>query len=159
MNKVNRLWTDVYEKNLRQFLQLPQLGLLRQYQESVNQAVDKYHRLQSQFSEYLNLLSRPVTRAALVTQEKLKAMVESGQSPDHSRTVYTLWIKVLEEHFMTLFQTPEYAQTQARALNALADFSAARDAVIEDVIQTVAGRQTNRSGRYGPRALRTKKNV
>lgn len=132
---VKRLWADVYEKDLRQFLQLPQLGLMRQYQERVNLAVDKYHLFQSQLSEYLNLLSKPFTHAAQLMQEKQKEMLESGRFPDDSRTVYNMWIKLLEGHFMTLFQTPEYVETQARTLNALADFSAARDAVIEDVIQ------------------------
>jgi hypothetical protein len=41
---------------------------------------------------------------------------------------------VLEGHFMTLFQTPEYVDTLTRTVNALADFSAARDAAFEDML-------------------------
>ncbi|WP_419658585.1 PhaE: putative poly(3-hydroxyalkanoate) synthase component [Desulfosarcina variabilis str. Montpellier] len=131
----NQMWNDVYESEFRQFFQLPQLGLMRQYQERLNQAVDKYHLFQSKLSEYLNLLSIPVTRSAGVMQEKLSEMMENGELPDDTHVYYNLWIKVLEGHFMTLFQTPEYAETQALTLNALADFSTARDAVLEDVLQ------------------------
>jgi len=131
----NQMWNDVYESEFRQFFQLPQLGLMRQYQERLNQAVDKYHLFQSKLSEYLNLLSTPVTRSAGVMQEKLSEMMENGELPDDTHVYYNLWIKVLEGHFMTLFQTPEYAETQALTLNALADFSTARDAVLEDVLQ------------------------
>jgi polyhydroxyalkanoate synthase subunit PhaE len=140
----NQIWGDFYENELRQFFQLPQLGLMRQYQERLNQAVDKYHLLQSKLSEYLNLLSIPITRTAGVMQEKLSEMMEKGELPDDSRVYYNMWIKVLEGHFMTLFQTPEYTTTQALTLNALADFSTARDAVLEDVLLLLpVARQTD----------------
>jgi polyhydroxyalkanoate synthesis regulator phasin len=35
---------------------------------------------------------------------------------------------------MTLFQTPEYVDTLTRTVNALADFSAARDSALEDIL-------------------------
>lgn len=143
-DNLNRLWTDVYEKECRQFFQLPQLGLMREYQERVNQAVDKYHSFQSKLSDFLNLLSMPFSRTAQVMQEKLGEMMEKGECPDDTRIYYNMWIKVLEGHFMTLFQTPEYVETQALTLNALADFSTARDAVIEDVLQLLpVARQTD----------------
>jgi hypothetical protein len=129
-----RLWTDIYEKEFHQFFQIPQLGLMRQYQERVNHAADKYHLFQSKLSEYLNLLSMPFTRAAQVMQEKLRVMMENGELPDDPKDYYNMWIKVLEGHFMTLFQTSEYVETLAGTLNSLADFSVARDAVIEDVL-------------------------
>lgn len=140
----NQIWSDLYENEFRQFFQLPQLGLMRQYQERLNQAVDKYHLLQSKLSEFLNLLSIPITRTAGVMQEKLSAMMEKGELPDDTRVYYDMWIKVLEGHFMTLFQTPEYTKTQALTLNALADFSTARDAVLEDVLLLLpVARQTD----------------
>ena len=140
----NQIWNDFYESEFRQFFQLPQLGLMRQYQERLNQAADKYHLLQSKLSEYLNLLSIPITRTAGVMQEKLSEMMENGELPDDTRVYYNMWIKVLEGHFMTLFQTPEYAETQALMLNALADFSTARDAVLEDVLLLLpVARQTD----------------
>lgn len=129
-----RLWTDTYEKEFHQFFQLPQLGLMRQYQERANQAADKYHLFQSKLSEFQHLLSMPFTRAAQVMPEKLRGMMENGELPDDPKDYYNMWVKVLEGHFMTLMQTPEYVETLAGTLNSLADFSAARDAVIEDVL-------------------------
>ena len=126
--------TFIYEKEFRRFFQIPQLGLMRQYQERANPAADKYHLFQSKLSEYLNLLSMPFTRAAQVMQENVREMMENGDLPEDTRVYYNMWIKVLEGHFMTFFQTPEYVETLAGTLNSLADFSAARDAVIEDVL-------------------------
>ncbi|MBC2711589.1 MAG: hypothetical protein HGJ94_11565 [Desulfosarcina sp.] len=129
-----RLWTDIYEKEFRQFFHIPQLGLMRTYQEKAHQVADKYNLFQSTLSEFLSLLGLPFTRAMQVMQEKLGEMAESGELSDDTKVYYNMWVKVLEGHFMTLFQTPEYVGTLARTVNALADFSAARDAAFEDIL-------------------------
>jgi polyhydroxyalkanoate synthesis regulator phasin len=131
---INRIWTEIYEKEFRQFFRIPQLGLLRTYQEKVNQVADKYNLFQSTLSEFLNLLGLPFSRTARVIQEKLNAMAEAEALPDDPKAYYQMWVKVLEGHYMTLFQTPEYVDTLTRTINALADFSAARDAALEDML-------------------------
>ncbi|NNK56499.1 MAG: hypothetical protein HKP44_04225 [Desulfofustis sp.] len=129
-----RMWTDIYENEFRQFLHVPQLGLLRAYQEKVSVAADKYALFQASLSEFLRLLAMPFHRSMQVMQEKLTEMAEQGTLPDDTKEYYTLWIKVLEGHFMTLFQNPEYVETLSRTINDLAEFVAARDAALEDII-------------------------
>lgn len=134
---INRIWTDIYEKEFRQFFQVPQLGLMRTYQEKANQAVDKYNLFQSTLSEFLGLLGLPFTRTTKVMQEKLIEMAETDALPDDSKAYYNMWVKVLEGHFMTLFQTSEYVDTLTRTVNALADFSSARDAALEEALNVL----------------------
>lgn len=129
-----RVWTDIYQKEFQQFFQIPQLGLMRTYQEKANQAADKYNLFQSTLSEFLSLLGLPFNRSMQVMQEKLGAMAENGELTDDTKVYYNMWVKVLEGHFMTLFQTPEYVETLTRTVNALADFSAARNAALEDML-------------------------
>lgn len=131
---LNRIWTDIYEKEFRQFFHMPQLGLMRTYQEKANLVADNYNRFQSILSEFLSLLGMPFTRSMQVMQEKLGQMVESGELVEDSKVYYNMWVKILEGHFMALFQTPEYVDTLTRTINALADFSAARDAALEDLL-------------------------
>jgi len=134
-DNIYRIWTDIYEKELRQFVQIPQLGLMRSYQEKASAAADKYTVFQSNLSEYLRLLSLPFNRSLQVMQEKLVEMADSGTLPEDTKAYYNLWLKVLEGHFMTLYQTPEYAETLARTITSLAEFSAVRDEVLEDVLK------------------------
>jgi polyhydroxyalkanoate synthesis regulator phasin len=130
---LNRIWTDIYEKEFRQFFHIPQLGLMRTYQEKANLVVDNYHLFQSTLSEFLGLLGMPFSRSMQVMQEKLGQMAENGELSDDTKVYYNMWVKILEGHFMTLFQTPEYVDTLTRTVNALAHFSAARDAALEDL--------------------------
>lgn len=130
-----RIWTDIYEKEFKQFFQIPQLGLMRTYQEKTNQMADKYNFFQSTLAEFLNLLGLPFNQASKVMQDEIGKMAESGTLPEDSKVYYNMWVKVLEGHYMTLYQTPEYVETMARTINALADFSAAKNAVLEDMLR------------------------
>lgn len=131
---MSRVWTDIYKREFQQFFQIPQLGLMRTYQEKLNQAVDKYNLFQSTLSEFLSLLSLPFNRSLQVMQGKLGEMAENEGLTDDTKVYYNMWVKVLEGHFMTLFQTPEYVETLSRTVNALADYSAARNAALEDML-------------------------
>ena len=129
-----RVWTDIYEKEFQQFFRIPQLGLMRTYQEKANLVADKYNLFQSTLSEFLSLLGLPFNRSMQVMQEKMGEMAENGELTDDTKVYYNMWVKVLEGHFMTLFQTPEYVETLTRTVNALTDFSAAKDAALEDML-------------------------
>jgi len=129
-----RMWTDIYEKEFRQFLHVPQLGLLRAYQVKLSEAADKYALFQASLSEFLRMLGLPFYRSMQVMQEKLTEMVEQGTLPGDTKDYYNLWVKVLEGHFMTLYQNPEYVETLGRTINNLAEFAAARDAALENII-------------------------
>ncbi len=128
------VWTDIYEREFRRFFQIPQLGLMREYQERINLVSDKYNLFQSNFSEFLRLLALPFNRSLEVMQEKIGSMAEEGQLREDSQFYYDMWVKTLEGHYMSLFQTPEYMQTLSKTIGSLAKFSAARNAVIEDLM-------------------------
>ena len=130
-----RSWTEIYEKEFSRFFRVPGLGLAREYQERSAHAADAYNRYQAALGEFLRLLSLPVGRSLTVLQEKVTVMAEKGELPEEGKAYYDLWIKVLEGHYMTLFQTPEYMQALARTLKCQSAFERARNAVIEDLLQ------------------------
>jgi len=129
-----RSWTEMYEKEFSRFFQIPKLGLVREYQERMAEAIDAYNRHQATLGEFLRLLALPLSRSFTVLQEQVADLAEKGELPEDSRAYYDMWIKVLEGHYMTLFQTPEYIETLARTLNSLSAFRTSRDAVIEDML-------------------------
>lgn len=130
-------WTETYEKEFKQFFQIPQLGLMRTYQEKANLVAHTHNVLQSTLAEFMNLLAIPFTRSLQVMQDKLGEMAESEGLPEDSKVYYNMWVKVLEGHYMTLFQTPEYTETLTRTISTLADFSAAKNAMLEDMLSNL----------------------
>jgi polyhydroxyalkanoate synthase subunit PhaE len=129
------VWTEIYEKEFRRFFQIPQLGLTRTYQEKLNLTLDTYNRFQATFAEFLRLLTLPFSQALVVMQEQMGEMAANGELPEDSQAYYRMWVKVLEGHFMTLFQTPEYVASLGETIGVLTEFSEAKNALLEDMLQ------------------------
>jgi polyhydroxyalkanoate synthesis regulator phasin len=129
-----RSWSEIYEKEFSRYFRVPGLGLTREYQERAAKATDAYNRFQATLGEFVRLLTLPLGRSFTVLQEKIANLAEGGELPEEGKVYYDMWIKVLEGHYMNLFQTPEYMETLAQTLNNLAAFETARNAVIEDLL-------------------------
>ena len=100
----------------------------------MNRAIDKYTIFQSTLGEFLRLLYLPVTHSLAAMQEKVGEMVESEALPEDAKAYYQMWIKLLEGHYMTLFQSPEYIQMLGKILQSMSEFSMAKNAVFEDLL-------------------------
>lgn len=131
------VWADLYEKEFRKFLHIPQLGLTREYQEQFNDMTDKYNLLQAHLGEFLRLLSLPFHRSAPVMQEEIRALAEKGELSEDPKFYYQMWIKILEGHFMTLFQTPEYTAALSKTISSLSRFSQSKNKVLEDMLKSL----------------------
>lgn len=129
-----RAWTEIYENEFRQFFNIPQLGLTRFYQEKTNQTLDKFNLFQAAIGEFLRMLYLPVTKSFSVMQEKLGELSEAGELPEDSQKYYQMWIKILEGHYMTLFQSSEYVQTLGKTLDSMSEFAAAKNDLMEDML-------------------------
>lgn len=134
-NEFLNRWTDIYKMEFQRFFAVPQLGLTKFYQEKINESLDKYNLFQAAMAEFLHLLSVPLDKSYSVMQEKLAEMAQTGKLPEDFKHYYQMWIKVLEGHYMTLFQSKQYTETMARTLDALNQFLAARNDVLEDALK------------------------
>lgn len=136
--EVFKAWTEIYEKEFRQFFYIPQLGLTRLYQEKLNEALDKHNRFQSQYAEFMHLIFLPIEKTFKVLQQQLSEMAREGKLPENSNDYYKLFIKILEGHYMSLFKSPDYVTAMSKTLAALEDFVAARNAIAQDFLKTMA---------------------
>jgi hypothetical protein len=130
-----KAWSEVYEKEFRQFLRIPQIGLTRFYQERMAQATDRLSIFEINLSEFMNLLYLPIEKSASAMSKRLEEITEKGELSEKFDEYYNIWIKLLEGHYMTLFKSPEYLQSLNSVLNAGEDYFAARNRVIEDILQ------------------------
>ncbi|MEW6351791.1 MAG: poly(R)-hydroxyalkanoic acid synthase subunit PhaE [Thermodesulfobacteriota bacterium] len=132
-----KAWTDVYEREFRQFLRIPQVGLLRTYQERINEATDRFNIFHATIAEFFSILFLPVEKSLKVMQEKLTELADDGRLPEQTREYYRMWVKVLEGHYMNLFKSPQYTQAMSKTLHAMSEFSIARRKILEDAFQSL----------------------
>lgn len=135
--QVFKALTDIYEQELRQYLKIPPLGLTRFYQERFNDMLDKHNIFQTTLAEFLSILYLPMEQSFQVLQDKLREMAEQGNLPGNIKETYGMWLKILEGHFMNLFQSSEYLDALHRTLNHLEDFLIAKDSAMLDFLQTI----------------------
>ena len=132
---VFRALTEIYEKELRQYLKIPPLGLTRFYQERFNELLDKHNLFETTLAEFLSILYLPMEKSFRVLQEKLQEMAEEGHLPSDTKESYGMWLKILEGHYMNLFKSKEYTDALHRTLNKLEDFLIAKNDAMRDFLQ------------------------
>jgi hypothetical protein len=129
-----KAWTMLYETELRKFFNIPQLGLTRFYQEKMIRSVDKFNIFQSNLTEFFRLLSLPMEKSFQILQEKLTELANIGHLPEDSKVYYQMWIKILEGHYMTLFQSSEYTNSLNNTLHSMSEFSEAKKELLQDTL-------------------------
>ena len=130
-------WSETYEKNFRQFLNIPQLGLTRLYQERINRTADQFNLLQEAVAEFMYMLYLPMEKSLQVMQVKLEELSGEGKLSENFKDYYNMWIKILEGHYMTLFKSPEYTRVLSRLLTVTEDFKMAKQEVLIDFLSNL----------------------
>jgi class III poly(R)-hydroxyalkanoic acid synthase PhaE subunit len=131
-------WTNIYEKEFQKYFNIPALGLNRLYIERVNRAQDSYNIFQVRLSEFLFVLYLPFEKSFKVIQQELAEKSKTGELPESHGDYYGSWIKILEGHYMKLFQSVEYAAVLNRTIDALSEFKASSELVMGDILQMFA---------------------
>ena len=132
-----KTWKETYEKEFQKFFNIPSLGLTRFYQERVNRLMDETNQFQVALSEFMYLFSVPFEKTARVMQEKTEEMMEKGDVPSDVKDYYNLYIKILEGHYMTLLQSPEYIRVMSDTINALVKYKQAKEEVLYDMLSSL----------------------
>ena len=133
--EVFRALTDIYEKELRQYFYIPQVGLTRFYQERFNEMLDKKNLFETTLAEFLSIIYLPIEKSFKVFQERLQEMAQKGELPKEAKDNYALWVKILEGHYMSLFKSKEYTDALHNTLEKMEDFVAAKNDALRDILQ------------------------
>jgi len=132
-----KVWSDFYDKEIRQYLKVPQLGLVRVYQERFYQTIDKFNVFSTTFAEFMHVLMLPMEKSFMVLHDKIEEQIREGKTPEDPHEYYRLWVKILEGHYMTLFKTSEYTKTLNDTLSSYEDYLSARNQIVTDALQSL----------------------
>jgi len=132
-----KAWREIYEEEFSQYLQIPQLGLNRYYQERLNHLLDQSNILNASLSGFLYLLYLPMEKSMKVFQDKIEDLSKEGNIPDKAKDYYKLWVKILEGHYMNLFKSPEYLASLREMTSQAEDYITAKNEVLQDILQSL----------------------
>lgn len=129
------VFQDIYQKEVHKFFSIPQLGLTRFYQEKLLKLVDKFNLFQVNMFEFMYVLYMPFMEVMKVMHENIAEVSEKKARPKDFNDYYAIWIKMLEEKYMELFRSTQYINVLSNALQALNEFLAARQAILQDFLK------------------------
>ena len=124
---------EIFEQDFHRLMNLPHLGLTGLPPEGLNRATDRFNHFQAAMAEFIYLLFLPVKKS-------LRAMgterVDGGEEkpPEDFQDYYRRWLKIMEGHYMTLFQSAEYTRTLTHTLHALEDFTLAKEELLSEAM-------------------------
>jgi polyhydroxyalkanoate synthase subunit PhaE len=130
-----KAWKEIYEEELRQYLNIPQLGLTRYQQERFQRFVDHANLFEAALAEFLFVLYLPFEKSFKVLQDQVDQLSREGKAPEKSKDYYNLWLKILEGHYMNLFKSEDYLNILHETLQQTEQFAVAKNQFLEDLLQ------------------------
>lgn len=132
-----KICNDLYEDDFRRLLNMPHLRLTHLTQERLNRATEKFNQFQAAVAEFIYMLYLPVKKS-LRAMAGVGGMSRQENPPEDFKEYYKGWLKILEGHYMTLFQSTEFTRTLVHTLTALQDFTMAKDALMAEVMEALS---------------------
>ena len=133
---------EIFEHDFRQLLNLPHLGLTGLSQVTVLRAKVQFKQFQAAMAQFISLLYLPVKKS-LRAMRGVGGLGRQENLPEDFKEYYKGWLKILEGHYMTLFQSAEFIRTLTHTLHALEDFSTAKEELLSEAM-TALGLPTRR---------------
>jgi hypothetical protein len=132
-----KICNDIYENDFRQLLNLPHLHLTGLPQGHIKRATEKFNQFQAAMAEFIYLLFLPVKKSLRAIRAEGITFGEDNLPIDF-KEYYKRWLKILEGHYMTLFQSEQYGRTLSHTLMALEEFTTAKQELVAEAM-TVLG--------------------
>ncbi len=130
--EIFKICTELYEKDFRDLLNMPQMTRLTQ--EGLNRAMDKFGQFQAAMAEFVYLLFLPLKKSL---RDMRGVLEEGGTALEDFKDYYRKWLRVLEGHYMTLFKSPECTRTMSHTLNALEDFNQVKQEILSEALSAL----------------------
>lgn len=130
-----KIFNDIYQKEFSKFFAIPSLGLSREYQQKMQQMMDKGNVFNGALMEFMYFLYIPFEKSFKVVQDLLAKMAEEGSLPEDQNAYYEMWIEQLERHYLSLFKSNEYLDALGKVVAAMSDYKAAQQLIVQDYLQ------------------------
>lgn len=136
MEDTSRVWLGAYEEELRKYLNMPQLGLTRYYQERFNRTIDRFQVFRGRLMDFARLLYRPLEDSLRLMEEEMRTGEEKGEAVlKEPRAWYRSWIPKLEKNYLEMLRSENYIETLRNTLSALYDYRKVRQQFLIDLLQ------------------------
>lgn len=127
----------VYESRVCRILNIPQLGLTREYQQRLTQAADEFNHFSVSMIEFANVLALPMRQAIHDVWKSFSEASEDADLKKDPQAFYKMWLQFLEKHYLSLLSSRQFMDVLHRLLNRYADYWNIQQSVIKDFLKVL----------------------
>lgn len=129
-----KLWKDNYEKTFSKFLNIPTMGINREYMERQLESMDtfvKYITILGEFSATIFSVGEETMEEIL---KNYMEMLKEGNQPKTFKEFYEYWSKENDKAYDKLFNTDDFSKLLAEVVDQSMVFKMKLDGLMEDYI-------------------------
>lgn len=116
VDMMNMAW-DSYNQTLGRMVNMPTIGLNREFNEKVNRAFVTWQENQRINLEYQAVLGDVMLSSFEAFMQELLEKAKAGEAIDSQNKLLSLWVEVADEEFLALFHSERYAAIQSKYVN------------------------------------------
>lgn len=117
LSAMSNLYWETYNQSLGRLVNMPSLGLMREFNEKVNRGFTLWQENQQANQRYQLLLGEGLIQAFEAFMQRLFTLAQAGRTVDSQRKLLELWVEVADEQFLKLFHSERYAEAQSQYVN------------------------------------------
>lgn len=118
---------------VERYLSVPALGYTREWQGQLQHNARLAMDYQKALQDYSNMLGEVGTRTLDRLYQRLVEMAEKGEQVDTLRGLYDLWVDCSEDAYADIVSTSDYAELNAKLINALMAWKHHNQLLMEEV--------------------------
>jgi class III poly(R)-hydroxyalkanoic acid synthase PhaE subunit len=117
-SEMSGLFWNAYERTLGKLIDMPSLGLSREFHEKATRAFDSWIALRRSTLDYQSLMADAWGRAYERFVRTLIDRGEKHQSVSSLRELFALWIEEFDDEYMQFFRSDAYIAAQSMLVKA-----------------------------------------
>jgi class III poly(R)-hydroxyalkanoic acid synthase PhaE subunit len=110
------IWQKTVLDTVGRLINLPALGMSRQYEERLKSALDAYLQFQAILPVYYSTFQTASRRASERLFQESRDLA-ADTSPEGFRKFYRRWVKIHEDTYFELFRKPEFAELMNKVVD------------------------------------------
>lgn len=135
--KFIKFWRESYENTLSKLLNVPNMGINREFMGKQLDFIDKLIRYAATANEFTTVIYKVGMENFEEILNKYQQLVTKGEHPKTFKEFYQLWWTTNEEAYFNLFRTPKFSKLFSEVVDAGMLFKQNQDALLEEYFKNM----------------------
>ncbi len=128
-------WRETYKATFSKIQDMPIVGILREHLENQEKSIDKYYEYVSVAGDFWGRIFEIASDTTEQVFQDYLEILEEGKELKTYDDFYEYWSSLIVKAYDKLFLSDDFSKVAGGVINAMSDFKAYFDKLLEDYLQ------------------------